>query len=49
MKNLIMTCLALAVCANMSGQKLDAMSRVALQQMKEETSASANASYAKSL
>ena len=43
MKNLIMTCLALAVCANMSGQKLDAMSRVALQQMKEETSASANA------
>lgn len=31
MKNLIMTCLALAVCANMSGQKLDAMSRVALQ------------------
>ena len=49
MKNLIMTCLALAVCANMSGQKLDAMSRVALQQMKEETSASANASCAKSL
>ena len=49
MKNLIMTCLALAVCANMSGQKLDAMSRVALQQMKQEATASANASCAKSL
>lgn len=49
MKNLITVCLALAVCANMSGQKLDAMSRVALQQMKQEATASANASYAKSL
>ena len=49
MKNLIMTCLALAVCANMSGQKLDAMSRVALQQMKQEATASANTSCAKTL
>ena len=47
MKILIMTCLALAVCANMSGQKLDAMSRVALQQMKQVNSTSI--SCAKSL
>ena len=47
MKNLIMTCAALAVCANVSGQKLDAMSRVALQQMKQVNSTSI--SCAKSL
>lgn len=40
MKILIMTCAALAVCANVSGQKLDAMSRVALQQMKQVNSTS---------
>lgn len=47
MKILIMTCAALAVCANVSGQKLDAMSRVALQQMKQVNSTSI--SCAKSL